>query len=107
MKTPAHNSQWSEWRRADAFRDFVCLGPPPSLTFSVGRLITREWFCHGPELGEDRKWWTIDPQAGEPLGVGDAVPCLGESPIEEVEMAASNGAITAVFPFRTPRARRA
>jgi len=47
-----------------------------------------EWFCHDSELGQDRKWWSIDPQTGEPFSGGGAVPCLGESPIEEVEMAA-------------------
>jgi hypothetical protein len=54
-----------------------------------------EWFYHDPERGEETKWWSIDPQTGQPSDVGGSIHCLGESPIEEVGMAAD--AIDTVF----------
>jgi hypothetical protein len=47
-----------------------------------------EWFCHDPERGEQTKWWSIDPQTGQPSEGGDASQCLGDSPMDAVSMAA-------------------
>ena len=47
-----------------------------------------EWFCHDPDRGEETKWWSIDPQTGQPSDVGGSTQCLGDSPIDAVAMAA-------------------
>ena len=47
-----------------------------------------EWFFHDPDLGEETKWWSIDPQTGQASDVGGSDQCLGDSPIQAVCMAA-------------------
>ena len=58
-----------------------------------------EWSWHDPARGEYTKWWTIDPQTGQPDGAATADPitchCLGDSAIDEVKL--SGDAIATTF----------
>src|SRR5262245_3305966 len=54
-----------------------------------------EWFCHDPELGADRKWWSIDPQTGAPSDAANSDHCLGDPPLDAIGMSAD--AIESLF----------
>src|SRR5262245_9793978 len=57
-----------------------------------------EWSWYDPERAEVTKWWSIDPQTGQPDG--DVTParitcnCLGQSVLDEVGTAADAIATT-------------
>jgi hypothetical protein len=58
-----------------------------------------EWSQYDPDRGEETKWWTIDPETGQPDGeVRDQRiirHCLGDSVLDEVGM--SGDAIATTF----------
>ena len=51
-----------------------------------------EWLCHDPVRDELIRWWTIDPQTGEPDGAVAAeranCHCMGENVLDDVSMVA-------------------
>jgi hypothetical protein len=58
-----------------------------------------EWFSKDSDTGEMAKWWSIDPQTGEPDGDASrpeqAPYCLGDGPLDAV--AQSVDAIETIF----------
>jgi hypothetical protein len=61
-----------------------------------------EWSWYDPERGEVTRWWTIDPQTGQPDATiapdPSACHCLGDSVLDEVRQ--SGDAIATTFATR-------
>jgi len=57
-----------------------------------------DWLSHHPERDELLRWWTIDPQTGQPDGTVAAeranCHCLGESVLDDVSFVADALATT-------------